>query len=141
MRSSWPADRLIGWILPVLAILAEGAWLTVVYVAVETTLDGQAPLLDPVPGQAERERLHVAVVIPPFGRGSGGHTSIAQLVLWLERMGHTCSLWVYDPEDRHSRESGSVLRRRIVQEFAPVQAPVFKGFDDWYGADVAVATG
>jgi glycosyltransferase involved in cell wall biosynthesis len=28
-----------------------------------------------------------------------------------------------------------------VREFAPVQAPVFKGFADWYGADVAVATG
>jgi hypothetical protein len=45
MRSSWPAERLIGWLLPVLAIVAEGAWLAVVYVAVETTIDGQAPLL------------------------------------------------------------------------------------------------
>jgi len=45
MRSSWPADRLIGWLLPVLAILAEGAWLTVVYVAVETTIDGRPPIL------------------------------------------------------------------------------------------------
>ena len=103
--------------------------------------EGEAPLLDAVPGQAERERLHVAVVIPPFGRGSGGHTSIARLVLGLERNGHTCSIWVYDPEDRHAREPGSVLRRRIVDEFAPVEAPVFKGFGDWYGADIAVATG
>jgi hypothetical protein len=45
MRSSWPADRLIGWLLPILAILAEGAWLTVVYVAVETAIAGRAPLL------------------------------------------------------------------------------------------------
>jgi hypothetical protein len=45
MRSSWPADRLVGWILPLLAILAEGAWLTVVYVAVETTIDGRPPIL------------------------------------------------------------------------------------------------
>ncbi len=45
MRSSWPADRIVGWILPILAILAEGAWLAVVYVAVETTIDGRAPLL------------------------------------------------------------------------------------------------
>jgi hypothetical protein len=45
MRSSWPAERLIGWLLPVLAIVAEGAWLAVVYVAVETSIDGQAPLL------------------------------------------------------------------------------------------------
>jgi hypothetical protein len=45
MRSSWPADRIVGWILPILAILAEGAWLAVVYVAVETTVDGRQPLL------------------------------------------------------------------------------------------------
>jgi hypothetical protein len=45
MRSSWPAERLIGWLLPVLAIVAEGAWLAVVYVAVETSIDGRAPLL------------------------------------------------------------------------------------------------
>ena len=45
MRSSWPADRLVGWLLPVLAIVAEGAWLAVVYVAVETTIDGRPPLL------------------------------------------------------------------------------------------------
>ena len=45
MRSSLPADRLVGWLLPILAIAAEGAWLTVVYVAVETTIDGRVPLL------------------------------------------------------------------------------------------------
>ena len=45
MRSSWPADRIVGWVLPILAILAEGAWLAVVYVAVETTIDGRLPLL------------------------------------------------------------------------------------------------
>lgn len=45
MRSSSRTERVVGWLLPVLAILAEGAWLTVVYVAVETTIDGRAPLL------------------------------------------------------------------------------------------------
>jgi hypothetical protein len=44
MRSSSRTERLLGWLLPVLAILAEGAWLAVVYVAVETAIDGQAPL-------------------------------------------------------------------------------------------------
>ncbi len=45
MRSSWLADRVIGWILPILALLAEGAWLAVVYAAVETTIDGREPML------------------------------------------------------------------------------------------------
>ena len=45
MRSSWPAERVVGWLLPVLAIVAEGAWLAVIYVAVQTTIDGEVPLL------------------------------------------------------------------------------------------------
>lgn len=103
--------------------------------------DGQAPLLDPAPGMADRPCLHVAVVIPPFARGSGGHASIFQLMRGLERMGHTCSIWLVDPLGRHVSERPAVLRRRIVEEFIPLEAPVFKGFDDWYGADVVVATG
>ena len=65
---------------------------------------------------------------PPFGRGSGGHSSIFQIVHWLERMGHTCTLWVFDPLGRNATERASVLRHRIVTEFAPIRAPVFKGF-------------
>jgi len=45
MRLPSQAERLVGWLLPILAIVAEGAWLAVVYVAVETTIDGRTPLL------------------------------------------------------------------------------------------------
>jgi hypothetical protein len=45
MRSFSPPDWLIGWLLPVLAVLAEGALLAVVYVAIQTTVDGRVPLL------------------------------------------------------------------------------------------------
>ena len=101
---------------------------------------GPAPLEDPVPGMAERDSLHVAVVIPPFQRGSGGHNTIFTLMSHLERAGHTCTVWMHDPFGRHHEASG-VLRRRIVEEFTPLRAPAFKGFGDWYGADVVVATG
>jgi hypothetical protein len=45
MRSSSVVDRLVGWILPVAAIVAEGALLTVLYIAVQVTIDHQVPLL------------------------------------------------------------------------------------------------
>jgi glycosyltransferase involved in cell wall biosynthesis len=102
--------------------------------------EGPAPLDEPVAGMSERSALHIAVVIPPFQRGSGGHNTICTLVSRLENMGHTCSIWLYDPKGREQR-SAAVLRREIVDHFVPVRAPVFKGFDDWHGADVAVATG
>jgi glycosyltransferase involved in cell wall biosynthesis len=47
---------------------------------------------------------------------------------------------VFDPREQ-TGDRPAVLRRRVVEEFAPIAAPVFKGFDDWYGADVVVATG
>lgn len=45
MRSPWPADRVLGWLLPTLAIVAEGAFLAVFYVAIETAVDHRQPLL------------------------------------------------------------------------------------------------
>ncbi len=41
--------------------------------------NGAAPLLDPVPGMADRERLRIAMVLPPFRRGSGGHKTLLQI--------------------------------------------------------------
>lgn len=101
---------------------------------------GPVPLLDPVPGMAERTPLHIAVVVPPFGRGSGGHSSIFQIVSGLERLGHTCSIWLDDIFDYQYEKAGH-LRGAIREWFAPIHGPAFKGFGDWYGADIAVATG
>jgi glycosyltransferase involved in cell wall biosynthesis/GT2 family glycosyltransferase len=101
--------------------------------------EGPAPLDDPVPGMADRP-LHVAAIIPPFQRGSGGHGTLFRLLARLEELGHTCSIWMYDPHWR-DHSSAAVLRRRIVEEFVPLRAPAHRGFDDWAGADVALATG
>lgn len=100
-----------------------------------------APLAPRSAAAAERDRLHLAFVVPPFRRGSGGHSTIFQLMWRLERMGHTCTIWVIDPSGREPVPAPSVVRRNIVEWFSPVAAPVFTGFDDWHGADVAVATG
>jgi glycosyltransferase involved in cell wall biosynthesis len=103
--------------------------------------EGPVPLLDPVAGMADRERLHIAVIIPPFERGSGGHSTIFTLLSRLEAIGHTCSVWLHDPQTWMGTIPASVLRHRVVSEFAPVRAPLLRGFDEWHGADVVVATG
>jgi O-antigen biosynthesis protein len=101
--------------------------------------EGPARLDDPVPGMADRP-LHVATLIPVFQRGSGGHNTIFTLLARLEELGHTCSVWLYDPKGHH-HEGPAALRRRIVEEFRPIRAPVHKGLANWYGADVVLATG
>jgi glycosyltransferase involved in cell wall biosynthesis len=101
--------------------------------------EGPAPLETPVPGMSRRP-MHVAVVIPHFAAGSGGHNTIFTLVARLEELGHTASIWLYDPHG-HMYGSGAVIRRRIVDEFTPLRAPAHRGFDHWSGADVVLATG
>lgn len=103
--------------------------------------DGVVPLAPVTPGTWQRRRLHLAVVIPPFRRGSGGHSLIFALVRRLEGMGHTCSIWLHDPGHRGPPIGPAVARRHVREWFSPVRAPFFRGFDAWHGADVAVATG
>jgi glycosyltransferase involved in cell wall biosynthesis len=103
--------------------------------------DGVTPLVDAVPGMAERERLRLALVIPPFGRGSGGHNTLFQILSRLEQRGHTCSVWLADYHNENKHIWPGVLRHDIRDFFAPLQGPVYKGFEAWQGADIAIATG
>jgi glycosyltransferase involved in cell wall biosynthesis len=103
--------------------------------------DQPAPLLDPVPGMAERERLRLAMVIPHFSRGSGGHNTLFQIFTRLERRGHACSVWLADYHGYSRAVWPAVLRHDINEFFAPFQGPVYKDFSAWQGADVAIATG
>jgi glycosyltransferase involved in cell wall biosynthesis len=83
--------------------------------------------------------LTIAWVVPPWQVGSGGHTTIFRLVQQLEHRGHSCALFVFDPL-RMNRRHAAALRDEIVERFIPVEAEVFLGFDDFRGADVAMAT-
>ncbi len=102
--------------------------------------EGPAPLTGDGPARADRASLHIAFVIPWFRIGSGGHMTIFRIVEQLEAHGHTCTLWLDDPLG-HNPEGAAVLRQTIVEHFRPIAAPLFKGFGDWFGADVAIATG
>jgi glycosyltransferase involved in cell wall biosynthesis len=103
--------------------------------------EGQVPLLEPVAGLAERERLRIAMIIPPFRRGSGGHNTLFQIFTQLERRGHICSVWVHDYHGELRDVWPAVLRQDICEFFAPIAGAVHKGFEGWRGADVALATG
>jgi glycosyltransferase involved in cell wall biosynthesis len=110
-------------------------------VDVQRYLDGErASLSPPSPHDESRHSLHLAWVIPPFRRGSGGHMTIFNIVRELELMGHSCSVWVHDPGNFIGRPS-AVIHNEVVEHFSDLRAGVYLGFDDWQGADVAFATG
>ncbi|HWH12713.1 MAG TPA: glycosyltransferase [Solirubrobacteraceae bacterium] len=107
----------------------------------EVWRSGTVQLLDPVPGTADRERLRIAMILPPFSRGSGGHNTLMQILTRLEQRGHICSVWVHDFLGVHRDVWPAVLRSELREFFAPFEGPVYKGFDRWQGADVLIATG
>jgi glycosyltransferase involved in cell wall biosynthesis len=95
-------------------------------------------VLEPHEGRS-RGAMTVAWVVPPWKIGSGGHTTIFRLVRQLEQRGHHCAIFVFDPVGMDNRPA-RVLRDEIRGRFVPVEAEVFRGLDDWLGADVGVAT-
>jgi glycosyltransferase involved in cell wall biosynthesis len=110
-------------------------------VCMRVSREGPAPLLEPIGGMAERERLRLAMVIPPFSRGSGGHNTLLQIFSRLERRGHACSVWLSDFHGYMRAVWPAVLRSDIREFFAPFEGPVYKDFHSWQGADVVIATG
>ena len=103
--------------------------------------EGSVPLRPPVPGIADRDRLRIAMIVPSFKRGSGGHMLLFQILQRLERRGHICCVWVNDYGPDFHTVWPAVLRHDIREFFAPVDGPVYKGFAEWHGADVVLATG
>ncbi len=83
--------------------------------------------------------MTVAWVVPPWKVGSGGHTTIFRLIDQLERRGHRCAIYVFDPFGM-DRRTGHALREEIRAHFVPIEAEVFWGLEDWIGADIGVAT-
>ena len=86
---------------------------------------GTAPLVR----RSTLDRLSVAVVVPWFFEGSGGHSTIANLVRGLEARGHDVSVWLEEGEAAD------------FERFFGRAGRVVEGFGEWRGADVVVATG
>lgn len=94
----------------------------------------RVPLLEGADPDAES--LRIAVVVPQFRRGSGGHSTIANLVRVLEGRGHQVAISVHDEEGRHA---GGDVEALFNEFFGPVRAKV--ALDTPPDCDVVLATG
>jgi glycosyltransferase involved in cell wall biosynthesis len=116
-----------------------GAWLPNPYAGVlDVARHGREPLAGAPAGDGP---LHFAVVLPSFGRGSGGHSTLMNLFTRLEERGHSVTYWIHDFALQHRGRSAAQVRDDLRTYFRPAAGPVFTSFDDWHGADVVVATG
>ena len=114
MRSFSPPERLLGWLLPVLAILAEGALLAVAYIAVEIVVDNRLPLLGTLEFAAAAGLAAVATRrrwIDPDERPAGFLVTLAALGLigWLWSADARDLLLAGDPVGAIARHPGGWL--------------------------------
>lgn len=86
----------------------------------------------------DADALRIAFIVPSFFRGSGGHTTISNVIRGLEQRGHHLSIWIDDVGARNSDLADVPAAFR--EWFGPFAAEVHEGFDAWRGADVVVAT-
>ena len=89
---------------------------------------------------ADGAPLRIAVVVPSFRPGSGGHMTIGNLVRALGRRGHELTVWIDDP----GRRCDGDPVRNLQQWFGLEQVPVAYGtggLERDGAADVLVATG
>ncbi|MCU1677738.1 MAG: glycosyl transferase group 1, partial [Frankiales bacterium] len=112
-----------------------------VYTEVTDVLGGRvAPLVPGVDETTDRP-LRLALIVPHFSFGSGGHHVMFQAARSLELRGHAVSYWIHDPFDQRPDATGAELRSAIREQYAPIDGPVFNGFAEWAGADIVLATG
>jgi O-antigen biosynthesis protein len=88
------------------------------------------------PVSHKSESLNIVWVIPPMGSVSGGHTSILRVVAGLEAKGHTCSLYIYDPENTSSNE----IIVENLKKYPQVRAKIIYNFTKIEACDVLFAT-
>lgn len=100
-----------------------------------------APADAPAPGAGGAGRLRVAVVVPQFRRGSGGHSTIMHLLRGLEARGHTCSVWIEDSDGTHAGQPPDEIETTFRTWFGGLSGDIHAGFSAWRGADVVLATG
>ncbi len=105
----------------------------------ELARSGPAPLS---PRRASSDApLRVATVVPSFRHGSGGHTTIVNLMRELRVNGHEVTLWLEDCEGRHAAEPPAVTQRSFESFFGAEGLALNTDFASWRGADVVLATG
>ena len=67
-----------------------------------------------------KKRLTLNWLMPPPGRGSGGHTTLFRFIKYLEDAGHTCNIYLY--ADVEKPAPIETIVKSMGNSFAPVKA-------------------
>ena len=87
-----------------------------------------------------RKKLDIGWVIPDFGVGSGGHTTIFRIISFLEKFGHTNTIYLYSGLRESRYTTGQKMKEVITKHFFPLKAECFVGTEHMGKHDAAFAT-
>ncbi|ATB40561.1 hypothetical protein CYFUS_006010 [Cystobacter fuscus] len=113
----------------------RGWWHAEQYVYIEPP---KTPVAPEEPRRVDPNRLVINWVIPPFGRGGGGHMTIFRTIQHLERLGHECRVYVVDSSEMAPEPMR--LQSLVHEWFLPIRAPVYHLREEMEPADLVVAT-
>jgi len=72
------------------------------------------------------DNLDIHWVIPGFGIGSGGHMTIFRAIQFLEKSGHTCTIWIHSNRKKDEKSIPSIFHKMLLKSnFLDIKANVF----------------
>jgi glycosyltransferase involved in cell wall biosynthesis len=95
------------------------------------------PIAEPLTSVHAVHSKSINWIIPPFGRGSGGHLNIFRFIHHLEILGFECRIIIFG---EHQLRSSEQAKREITDWFFPLQAEVYIGLGNAPPAEITVAT-
>ncbi|QRK05454.1 glycosyltransferase [Archangium violaceum] len=102
------------------------------------TASGLSPGTPVVRRQVDPKHLVLNWVVPSFGRGGGGHMTIFRTIQLLERLGHSCRIYLVD--SAHMPTEPMRLQALVHEWYLPIAAPVRHLNGEMEPADVVLAT-
>lgn len=84
-----------------------------------------------------KEQKTINWIIPPFGKGSGGHLNIFRFIFNLERLGFDCRVVIVGSPQPPSAAQAA---KEITEWFYPLRAKVYVGMENAPAAFYTVAT-
>ena len=99
------------------------------------------PTVTPAPesNSFNSQAMNIHWVIPDFAKGGGGHMTIFRMVSFLERMGHTQTIWINNPGHKRTDDNGADDIQKFFQFFSGDVKVLDDRFADASG-DAIIAT-
>jgi hypothetical protein len=90
------------------------------------------------PPKIRTDKLDIAFIVPPFGIGGGGHTTITRVAKYLQSRGHKITFYVYDIYDRQTAEQAHNMLTKYY-DFSSAGTAELRNFSKLHNTAIATS--